>query len=295
MRYLIFDTTYLAHKARFSTGSLKFDGNPTGVAFGVLRDIETFLEMYNPCTCVFAFDWGGAGLRGQISPQYKISRHNELQPDGTWAPKSMTEDEIEEQRLFHEQCKNLYQIVLPGMGFKNLFRVKGYEGDDIMAKIAEDLKAGDEGVLITGDHDLWQCLQPHITWHSPSHGVVTNESFQKEWGLLPSQWTMVKAIAGCDTDDVIGIKGVGEKTAAKWVLGSLKPTAKKYEAISKDLDVITRNMPLVSLPFPGTPSFELKEDEYSEDKKREVYMTLGIRSDRRAKAKPHGGIKGFDL
>lgn len=296
MRYLIFDTTYLAHKARFSTGSLRFEGNPTGVAFGVLRDIDRFLEMYSPCTCVFAFDWGGAGLRKEISPTYKISRSNEKNENGEWVPKSQTAEEIEEARLFHDQCKTLYREILPNLGFKNLFRVKGYEGDDIIAKIAEDLPMSDEGVMITGDHDLWQCLRSNVSWHAPAAGVVTFEAFQKEWGLYPFQWAQVKAISGCDTDDVEGVEGVGEKTAAKWILGKLKPESKKCIAIEANLGVMKKNKELVTLPFKGLPPFNILPDEYDTEKKRAVYLSLGIQSDRRAKSKRgDSGFKGFEL
>jgi DNA polymerase-1 len=276
MRYLIFDTTYLAHKARFSTGSLKFDGNPTGVAFGVLRDIERFLELYSPCTCVFAFDWGGPGLRGALSATYKISRSKVKNVHGEWVPKPMTHDEEEEQRLFHDQCKTLYREILPNMGFKNIFRVKGFEGDDIIAKVAEDLPMTDEGVMVSGDHDMWQCLRSNVSWHAPSSGVVTFASFQKEWGLYPFQWAMVKSIAGCSSDDVEGVPGVGEKTAAKFVLGKLKPDSTKCKAIEANLELMRRNKPLVTLPFYDTPSFTLQPDEYDQDKKRAVYLSLGI-------------------
>ena len=295
-RYLILDTTYLAHKARFSTGSLKFDGNPTGVAFGVLRDIEKFLEIYAPCTCVFAFDWGGPGFRGALSKTYKISRSNQKDLYGNWVPKPMTFAEEEEQKLFHEQCKALYREILPNMGFKNIFRVKGFEGDDIIAKVAEDLPMSDEGVMITGDHDMWQCLRSNVSWHAPSSGVVTFASFQAEWGLYPFQWAMVKSIAGCSSDDVEGVPGVGEKTAAKFILGKLKTDSKKYKDIESNLELMRRNKPLVTLPFYDTPSFTILPDEYDQDKKRTVYLSLGIQSDRRAKSKRGDtGFKGFDL
>lgn len=280
MKYLLFDTTFLAHRARFSTGSLKFDGNPTGVAFGVLRDIETQMELHGPAKCLFAFDYGGAGLRGQLSPTYKISRQKEL-----------NEEEAEEQKLFLDQCRLIHSDILPSMGFNNLYRVRGLEGDDILARLALDLPMSDEGVIITGDHDMWQCLRENVIWHSPAGRTVTFASFKAEWDIFPFEWATAKSIAGCSTDDVEGVPGVGEKTAVKWMKGLLKPESKKSIAIYDNLDLMKRNLPLVTLPFEGTPSFKIVEDDFSEDKKREVYMRLGIRVDRRAKK----AYQGFDL
>ena len=268
--YALFDTHYLCHRARWSTGGLKNQDQATGVAFGVLMEIEKTIDLLHPKTCVFAFDYGGPGVRGELFPDYKISRRQEK-----------TEEEQEEQKLFFDQVKVLFKEILPGMGFKNIFKAKGFEGDDIIAKIAMDLPSSSEIVIISGDFDMFQVLAPNIVFRHPNGKVVTSESFRKEYGVLPSDWARVKAIAGCNTDDVPGVMGVGELTAAKYLRGELKKDSKKAIAIESSLDIVARNLPLVTLPFPGTPSFSLEEDELSEEKRREVFSSLGIRTDRR--------------
>ena len=67
------------------------------------------------------------------------------------------------------------------------------------------------------------------------------------FGLGPWYWGEVKAIAGCDGDNVKGIKGVGETFALKYLKGEL--SGKKFEDIEKSKGVIERNRKLVHLPF----------------------------------------------
>lgn len=264
------DTTYLCHRAWHATGRLSHDGEYTGVAFGVLRDIENILEIYEGSlnTFVFAFDHGGPGLRGLRDPNYKKSR----------VEKELTEEEKAANQLFFDQVDNLKRKILPSIGYKNIFCKRGYEGDDIIAAAAEVVKESmDDVVIITGDNDLWQCLDDKVSWRSPSGKVVTFQSFRKEWEIDPEMWASVKALAGCSTDDVEGIKGVGEKTAAKWFNGQLKPGSKKYQDISNNLHVHNRNLPLVKLPYPGLELPGIRADGATEDNWRAVKDELGIR------------------
>ena len=54
--WCVIDVSYLAHRAFHTTGSLSYEGNPTGVLFGVLRDIEKQLDLHGASLAVFAFD-----------------------------------------------------------------------------------------------------------------------------------------------------------------------------------------------------------------------------------------------
>jgi len=190
--HLIVDTTYLCHRARHTTGGLTHRGDPTGVAFGVLRDIEKFTDMFSADVCVFAFDYGGPGLRHEVYPKYKAHRRAE----------DRSEEEEEELQIFFDEVRKLYSEILPALGFRNIFRFRGYEGDDIVAQVAQDIKAEDSGMIITGDHDLFQCLRSNVHLYRPSFAykegrVMTLRSFREEWGILPDQWAQVIAIAGC--------------------------------------------------------------------------------------------------
>lgn len=100
----------------------------------------------------------------------------------------------------------------------------------------------------------------------------------------------MKALAGCTGDNVKGISGVGEITAAKWFAGTLNPTSKAYQDINDQLEVHNDNLPLVRLPFPGLELPGLRDDEVTEERKIKVEIELGMRPSRRAEKK-----SGFDL
>jgi len=271
-RMMLFDTHYLCHRAYHTTGGgghgpgLTHQGLSTGVIFGVLRDIEAMTDLYQPDVCVFAFDYGGSGIRGQIFPGYKQSRR-EVQ----------SEEEEVKRRKFYEEIKHLGKTILPGLGYSNIFRVKGFEGDDIIAKIVEDSPKNTEITIITGDQDLFQLLRENVIWKHPAGKLMTSGLFMQEYGIDPIDWVQVKAIAGCSTDEVPGVRGVGEKTAIKYLRRQLPVTSQKYLDIQKNLDVVARNMRLVRIPLPGLPNFNIQPDTCSSLKKAEIYASLGIK------------------
>lgn len=275
---LLVDSNYLCYRAYRTTGGLSHQGKLTGVAFGFIRDIEILSELFEPSIVVFAFDAGGPGKRSEISSVYKSSRQE------------MTEEEREEKRQFYDQVHRLRSQILPDLGYKNVIWRKGYEADDIIAKIAEDLRTDQEATMISADGDLFQCLSDRVSFYNPhSKKITTAKKFREQWGLAPSMWASVKALAGCGTDDVEGIRGVGEVTAAKWFNGKLKPDSKGYKLISDNLEVFNKNIDLVKLPFPGLELPELVPDDTNLAKLMKVKADLGI------KAKRTRVPGGFDL
>lgn len=267
--WLLVDSTYLCWRAYHTTGGLKHGGLATGVSFGVLRDIETLIDLFDPSCVIWAFDGGGPGLRGQLYSGYKASRQD------------LTEEEREQRKEFYAEVDRLKTQHLPDVGFKNIFTVRGYEADDIIAHVAQNLPPNTEAAIVTADGDLLQCLSDRVFYFNPTTKKTTTiRSFKEKYGIVPSMWASVKALAGCSTDDVPGIKGVGEVTAAKWFAGTLKPDTKAYKSISEHIDVYEKNMPLVQLPYPGIEVPEIKEDEYEFEKLLKVRADLGIRTKR---------------
>lgn len=276
--WLLVDSNGLAWRAAHTTGFMRSEGQPTGVAFGVLREIEALTELYNPEVVVWAFDRRGPGLRKEIDPGYKN--------------RTYTEDELAQRVLIYEQIDRLRGKILPALGYKNILSARGYEADDIIAKVAKELPDDVDAIIVSGDEDLWQCLSPSVRqYHPVNRATVTLEKFRAKWGIEPPMWAHVKALAGCASDTVTGVEGVGEKTAAKWFAGTLKNTSKIYGKIKGSLAIHNRNIKLVRLPFPGLELPAIRKDACTEAAKREVMTELGIRQRRRVVAK----AKGFEL
>jgi DNA polymerase-1 len=268
---LLIDMNYLCHRAYYALGELTFGGAGTGMIFGVLRDIVSLQDSFATGQCVFAFDSSGEGLRHAILPTYKASRRVRYAEESD-EDKSARED-------FHRQVRYLRTRYLPAAGFRNVFAAQGFEADDIIASIAAHVPCNKEVIIIASDQDLWQCLRPNVwMWNPHNRRGYDIEAFRKQWGIEPERWPDVKALAGCSTDDVPGVSGVGEITAAKWLRGMLGAHTETARKLAAATELYRTNIKLVRLPFTGTPVFDLKPDEVTEERWHALADELGMRS-----------------
>ena len=99
-----------------------------------------------------------------------------------------------------------------------------------------------------------------------------------EYGIRPNNWNAVKAIAGCSSDNIPGVKGIGEKTAIKFINGALKQTSKAYIAINEHIGLRLKNNQLVTLPFAGCKSPALMKDEVTRDSWNAFAKKFGMES-----------------
>lgn len=268
--WLIIDSNFLCWRAFHSMGGLKHGGVATGVAFGFMKEVQALQDAYRTDNLVFCFDYG-KGRREKLFPGYKQKRHS----------KELTEDELNEIIAFRKQVSKLRTDYLHRMGYSNVFYQKGFESDDIIASITQNLSEDEEAIIITSDGDLYQLIKPNVMFYNPQkRQTITYQSFYKEWGIKPRRWWQVKALGGCSTDEVPGIPGIGEKTAVKFLLKQLKETTKAHQSIvSKEgRAVYRRNKKLVKLPLAGTNVFDLDEDNFSEEGWNSVCQQLGFKS-----------------
>jgi len=107
---------------------------------------------------------------------------------------------------------------------------------------------------------------------------MTSSSFMAEYRIPARDWATVKAIAGCPGDGVIGVRGVGELTAIKYLLGELAGGCKERLIETGDLYIIPRNYKLVRLPYPGVKPLTIGKDSFDEETVQEVFGDLGFNS-----------------
>lgn len=254
--WMLIDLSFLAHRALHSTGDLETDDIPTGVLFGFFEQLYSIcsnLRFTSNKVCIFTDS--RKSYRSRKFPAYKKKRREDR-----------TEEEQERLNCMYDQIRVLKKHWLPDMGMPT-YRQVGLESDDLLAYAAQKLTEDEErGVLVTSDGDLYQCITEYVTWYDPGRDLHHDQvSFQKKKGISCEQWGMVKAIGGCGTDCVPGIKGVSEKGAIDYLHDKIPHHYKKYEAIQNAMDSgdIDFWKELVVLPHKKTKPFELREPEYN--------------------------------
>lgn len=168
-------------------------GKPSGMVSG----LATFIEKMNrdfPCDYViFAFEGGGATFRHEIYPQYKANRKE--------APA-----ELKEQIPV---CKEMIER----MGFAS-FAKAGYEADDVIASLVKKYSAEYEIDILSSDKDLFALISDNVRMVDSKNKIwYDSEGCYAKYGVYPQQIRDYLAIVGDASDNVPGIKGLGERGA----------------------------------------------------------------------------------
>lgn len=272
--WLLIDCSALAHRAMHTTGALKYEGvGPTGVLFGFFAAILDLEREFQTNHVVFCFDRRGS-KRKKLCPTYKKKR----------GEKKYIKEEQDRYHAMHSQILKLRKKWLPKIGYKNVFSQKGYEADDIIASVCLNLPLRDNAIIVSGDEDFYQLLSKRVRiWKPVAKKVYTYKQFRREFLIHPRYWGLVKAIAGCSTDEVAGIVGIGNKTAAAYLNSPVSVSAARRTLIEKHKKkCIRKNLPLVQLPFKGTKKFVPKVDGRLSGW-ADTFKALGIRSLRQPK------------
>jgi DNA polymerase-1 len=256
---IIIDANALAWKSKHSLKDLSHEELSVGVIFGFMGQILRIAEDYQTNDISFCWD-SKNNKRFKLFPAYKEKRRT--------LKEEKTPEEIEEDRLAYLQFDLLYDEVLPLLGVTNNYKIDGYEGDDLIGSIVYS-NQNDDFIIATGDEDMFQLLMDGVSIRrsrtnkrgKKEYYLFTMEMFMEEYGIGPLQWIDVKALAGCKSDEVPGIKGIGPPTAIDFLKGNLTPNHKRYQSIvsPEGKAVRKRNEALVTLPFKGCPDIVLNK------------------------------------
>ena len=244
-KLLLIDGHSMAYRAFFALPAENFttaQGQHTNAIYGFATMLISLLKDEKPTHVAVAFDVSRKTFRSEIFPEYKANR-------------AKTPDE------FRSQMSYLHELV-KGFGI-NQFEIEGFEADDIIATITKRAeKEGAEVLICTGDRDSFQLVTKQTTVLYPKRGVsemarMTPDAVQEKYGMSPEQYPDFAALRGDPSDNLPSIPGVGEKTAAKWVVeyGSLakllsqaeKVAGKVGESLRANLDNVKRNRELTQL------------------------------------------------
>jgi len=266
---IIIDANGICHQAKHSMGNLSWKDKETGVIFGFLMQILSISKTMDSNNFVFCWD-SLSNNRKTLFPDYKKSRKRENKPE-------------EEQRLddiAYVQFAELRKNIIPKLGFNNNFMIDGFEADDLIAKIVFTYKGLTDYIsIISTDEDLRQLLDDTVYIYSTrKKQSYTKANLWSEYKITPDKWSEVKALAGCSSDGVPGISGVGEKTAAKYLTKTLNVTSKAFKSIQENEKLINFNRRLVKLPLEETPEIKLVPDSLSFKNFQEICDDFGLRS-----------------
>jgi DNA polymerase-1 len=203
MKILLLDGNSLTYRAFFAlpTDMATASGQVTNAVFGFTSMFIYMVKDQQPDGVLVAFDRPEPTFRHEANPLYKAQR--EAAPD-----------------ILRQQM-GLVREVLAALNI-TVFDAAGWEADDIIATIAE--KAKDEGhdiVIVTGDRDSYQLVSdPHVKVLYNKRGVsdyalYDEAGIQEKTGVTPTLYPQYAALRGDPSDNLEGVPGVGEKTAAK--------------------------------------------------------------------------------
>lgn len=178
------------------------DGTPTGGVYGFVSLAIELIKKLEPDYVAVAWDKRGTNIRKrrELYPEYKAGR------------KPAPDD-------FYQQIPILHEL-LDAFGWP-LYEIDDYEADDIMGAFARQAESrGIETCLITSDLDALQLISPMTKVYAMKNGLrnieeFTAEHFEEKYGIRTEQFLDLKALKGDSSDNLLGVPGIGEKTAVK--------------------------------------------------------------------------------
>ncbi|WP_293051530.1 DNA polymerase I [Mycobacterium sp.] len=275
---LLLDGNSLAYRAFYALPADNFKtagGLTTNAVYGFTAMLINLLRDESPTHVAAAFDVSRQTFRSDRYPQYKATR-------------SATPDEFAGQI-------DITKDVLSALGITVLSE-PGFEADDVIATLAT--RAENEGfrvLVVTGDRDALQLVSDNVTVLYPRKGVseltrFTPQAVIEKYGLTPRQYPDFAALRGDPSDNLPGIPGVGEKTAAKWIAqyGSLESLVDHADAVpgkvgdalrahvagvirNRELTELVRDVPLAQSPD------TLRMQPWDRDKIHQLFDQLEFR------------------
>jgi DNA polymerase I len=197
----LIDGNSMAYRAFFALPEsiATHDGRPTNAIYGLASMFAKMLTDHQPKAVVVAWDAGWSGREKTYEP-YKAQRKS--RPD-----------------LLKEQWPHLMPLA-EAFGFSNI-KVDGYEADDVIASLTKRAREQEIPVMVvSGDRDVYQLVEDGVRVMTTSRGVTDTKIYDRDgvierYGVPPELVTDLIGLKGDTSDNIPGVPGIGDKTAAQ--------------------------------------------------------------------------------
>ena len=219
-KILLIDGNSMANRAFYATMG-RMMKTPTGIStnavYGFFQIMFKTIEEENPDKIIVAFDISSSEKRTKVFSEYKAGRHK-------------TPEDLTMQFPIIKELLRMMNIPI--------VQKDGIEADDILGAIAKkEGKKGNKIIILTGDRDYFQLVDMNVNIRYPKtimgkteYIIYDNYKVNEEYGLTPEKLIEVKALMGDASDNIPGVKGIGEKTALKLII-QFENLEKIYEYI----------------------------------------------------------------
>ena len=268
---------FRAYYAFIRNPRINSKGLNTSAIFGFVNTLLDILQQHDPSHIAVVFDHKSPSFRVKEYPLYKANRQE-------------TPEDIQKAEPWIRKIIQALRIPI--------LEAEGYEADDVIATLAKKAQEkGYEVFMVTPDKDFMQVLDRHIAMYKPSRGgdppeIIDVEKFREKYGLeSPRQFIDVLALMGDSSDNIPGVKGVGEKTAVKLIreFGSLenlyanidKVKGKLREKLLQDKENAFLSKKLATILYDAPVPFDpdaLVRSEPDNESLRKIFEELEFRS-----------------
>lgn len=199
-KLVVIDGNAILHRAYHALPFLNTkDGNPTNAVYGFFSMLIKVIADLKPEYLIVCFDRKAPTFRKQMFVGYQAKRP------------TMSDDLVPQIDVVHK--------ALDKAKIKH-FGIDGYEADDLIGTISKQaVEKGLEVIILSGDRDLLQLVNPHVLMLAPIVGITNMTLFdthkvKEKYGLNPIQIIDYKALVGDSSDNYPGVAGIGPKTAS---------------------------------------------------------------------------------
>lgn len=259
-KLVIIDGHAVLHRSYHALPSLKAPGGRSvNAVYGFFKMFFSVLGNFEPDFIFVAFDTNKPNFRHQKFVGYQAKR-------------AKTDKALIKQI---EETKEIVVLAQIASGQKI-----GYEADDVIGTLVGKMKNKQSIIIVTGDKDLMQLVDDNVNLFMPGRGVsggkiIDTKQVKKELGVWPRQVVDYKGLAGDNSDNYPGVKGVGPVTAVK-LLKQFGSFAGVYQSLSEIkskslLEKLEKNKEAAFLSYDlarirSDISFKIKEEALAKEK-----------------------------